>query len=77
VQHQGYNDALEAVRRTHAALPANVHGEDPRTLQSRILAGHMRAPSYDEALHLAALSVALVVAIDRAECMDITTGEAA
>lgn len=65
-------------RTAYEELPPAVHTDDPRTLLSRILAGPGPALlTYDRAVHQAALSLALVVAIERAETNDPLSGEAA
>lgn len=82
MQDRAYLDALDAVRQRYEQLPPVVHTDDPRTLYSRILAGNITAeyngpPSYEHAVHQAALSLALVVAIERAETNDPMSGQAA
>jgi hypothetical protein len=67
-----------AVVQRSRSLPAKVHGEDPKTVLSRIFAkGIFHALSYEEAVHMAALWTVLAAAIDRAEVADPNTGDAA
>ena len=73
---------VAVIQRTRA-LPAGVHAEDPRTVLSRVQAGVLRpmgwgqVPSYEQAVHMAALWTVLAAAIDRAEHADPTSGNAA
>lgn len=69
--------ALEDVKERYEVLPPVVHTDDPRTLLSRILAGNNRELTYEHAVHQAALALALVVAVDRAEQNSITSGDEA
>lgn len=70
--------ALDDVRRRYEALPARVHTDDPRTVLARITSGTFaHTITHDEAVQLAALGLALVVAVDRAEMMRVDTGSAA
>jgi hypothetical protein len=66
-----------AVIQRSRSLPANVHGEDPRAVWSRIVAARQFpgvVPSYDMAVHQAAMWTVLAAAIDRAEHADPNTG---
>ena len=68
---------IKRVQDRYDALPVAVHTESPRGVLSRVAANAFwtRTPTYERALNLAALAVALLVAIDRAETVDITSGQ--
>jgi hypothetical protein len=71
------DDAIHAVTSRYYELPPLVHTDTPRTVYSRIISATLtpRIPlSHGQAVHLAALAVALVVAVDRAELVDVTSG---
>lgn len=70
---------LTQVKDRYHRLPAAVHTEGPRGVLSRIAANAFwtRTPCSERALTLAALALVLIVAIDRAEIVDITSGEEA
>jgi hypothetical protein len=70
---------IQQVTDRYNALPAAVHTESPRGVLSRVAANAFwtRTPSHERALTLAALAVVLLVAIDRSETLDITSGNEA
>lgn len=71
---------LMEIQDRYDSLPAAVHTEDPRTVLSRIAANAFWTkgrPPHERALTLAALGLALLVAVDRADTVDITSGNEA
>lgn len=62
------------------SFPARVYTEGPWEVWARVRGGHLTAthlPSYEVAVNMAALWMVLAAAIDRAETVDPTTGDAA
>ena len=73
--------AVNTVRVAYWNLPERVHGDDPRTVFSRLLGAcgnvSKRGTSHEDSVRLAALAVALVAAVERAEEASVTAGDAA
>lgn len=70
--------AVNAARQRYWRLPAVAHTDDPRTAYSRIIsATALTEPAidYDAAVHLAALALNLIAAVDRAQEASPATGE--